>query len=94
MYLKMKEEGLISDDDVKIIYTTNPFPGGTWAFRKGLPEDIKTNIKDTLLNPSEEDKEKLKDFMGSTVKWVEAKDSDWDSLRDAAKKLNIDLENQ
>ena len=94
IYLKLKEEGLISDDDVKIIYTTNTFPGGTWAFRKDLPEDIKDNIKDALLNLSEEDKEKLKGFMGSTVKWVEAKDSDWDSLREAAKKLNIDLGNQ
>lgn len=94
IYLKMIEEGLIDDNDVKIIYTTNPFPGGTWAFRKGLPEDIKANIKDALLNLSEEDKENLADFMGTVVKWVEAKDSDWDSLRNAAKKLNIDLENQ
>lgn len=94
IYIKMQKEGLISEDNIKIIHTTNPFPGDAWAFRKDLPEDVKANIKDALLNLTEEDKVKLKDFMEITVKWVEAKDSDWDSLREAARLLNIDLESQ
>lgn len=94
MYDKMIEEKLISEKDVKIIYTTRKFPGGAWAYRRSLDNKSKMKIKEIMLGLSDEEKKELKDFLGSSIKWAEVKDSDYDSLREAAKKLHIDLEAQ
>lgn len=94
MYDKMMEEKLITEKDVKIIHTTQKFPGGAWAYRRSLDSGTKKEIKEIMLGLSDEEKEELKGFLGSTIKWAEVKDSDYDSLREAAKRLNIDLEAQ
>lgn len=90
MYDKMVKEGLISDKDVKIIYVSDPFPGSAWAWRKDLPEGLKVKIKDAMLNIPEEDKPVLKKFMGGVAKYDEAKDADWNPIREAAKLAGID----
>lgn len=93
MYLKMMEEGLISENDVKIIHTSDPFPASAWAYRSDLDEEIKFNVADAILNMTDEDLEDLKDFLGTTLKYVSAEDSDWNSLREAAELINLDLNN-
>lgn len=90
-YDKMLKEGLFTDKDVKIIHVSDPFPGAAWAWRKDLPEDLKAKVKEAIINIPEEEKPALKKFMGSVVKYDEAKDSDWDSIREAAKLAGIDL---
>jgi len=85
---------LISEKDAKIIHTTQKFPGSAWAYRRSLDDKTKREIKSIMLGLTDEEKEELREFLGSTIKWAEVKDSDYDSLREAAKKLNIDLEAQ
>lgn len=90
-YEKMVKEGLITDKDVKIIHTSDPFPGAAWAWGKDFPEELKGKVKDAIVNIPEEEKPALKKFMGSVSKYDEAKDSDWDPIREAAKLAGIDL---
>ena len=67
---------------------------GVWAYKRSLDSETKKEIKEIMLGLSDGEKEELKGFLGSTIKWAEVKDSDYDSLREAAKRLNIDLEAQ
>ena len=53
-YNQMKAHGLISDKDVKIIYTSDPIPGSPWAWRKDLPSELKDKLKDAFLNVAKE----------------------------------------
>ena len=94
MYDKIMEEGLISEKDAKRIKKKKKFPGSAWAYRRSLDDKTKREIKSIMLGLTDEEKEELREFLGSTIKWAEVKDSDYDSLREAAKKLNIDLEAQ
>jgi phosphonate transport system substrate-binding protein len=93
-YDKMIKEKIITDKNTKVIYKSDPFPGSAMAWRKNLPEDLKDKLKDALLNISEEDYEKLKGFLGKITKYVEAQDSDWDSIRETVDILHIDLSKQ
>lgn len=94
MYEKLMKEGLITEDDVKIIHTSAPFPSGAWAFRPDLDEELKEIIKDAVINVPEDEIEGLKPFMGSTEKYAPADDADWDPLREAAELINLDLTKQ
>ncbi len=94
MYEKLMKEGIITEEDVKIIHTSEPFPSGAWAFRPDLDEGLKEIIKDAVINIPESELEGLKSFMGSTEKYEPAVDSDWDPLREAAELINLDLTKQ
>lgn len=91
-YNKMKEAGLISDRDVKIIYTSDPIPNSPWAWRKDLPADLKATIKTAFLNVAREDAavvaaQKLEGY-------EETNDANYDIIRSTAKILNLDLSKQ
>ena len=91
-YNKMKEAGLISDRDVKIIYTSDPIPNSPWAWRKDLPADLKATIKTAFLDVAREDAavvaaQKLEGY-------EETNDANYDIIRSTAKILNLDLSKQ
>ena len=83
--------GLISEDDFKIIHTSDRFPGGPMAWRKDLPEDLKEKIRDAFINMPEEDISVLRTAFPKLVKFEVANDSDFDILRQSAKELNLDI---
>jgi len=89
-YHRYVEEGLISEENVKIIHTSEPFPGGPLAWRKDLPEDLKAKIKDAIVNMPEEEFKKI--GKESSTGYVEVEDSDWDVIRKCAEVLELDLE--
>lgn len=91
MYERAIAQGILVEEDVRIIDVSEPFPGGPWAWRKDLPQDLKDKIKDAILNIPEEDFENLKDFMEKNTHFEPVQDSDWDSLREAVKLINLDL---
>lgn len=90
-YNRMKDQGLVIDQDIKILYQSDPIPGSPWAWRKGLPEELKTRIKAAFLNVDKEDPEGLKAYGGSVGSYKETGDSAYDVIRETAKILNLDL---
>ncbi len=90
-YGNMKEKQLISDQDVKVIYQSEPIPGSVWAWRKDLPNSLKTTIKEAFLNIAKEDPAALRAYGGAVEGYADTSDANYNIIRDTAKILNLDL---
>jgi len=82
-------------DQVVVIGKTSPIPNDTVAVRKGLSNDVVTKLTQALVEISQTDEGKkvLKDLYG-VEGLVPAKDSDYDSIRNVATSLDLDLAKQ
>ena len=89
-YSKMKKEGLISDQDIKIIYESDPIPSSPWTWRKDLSPELKARIKDAFLNMAKEAPEVL-DSKRGVEGYVTFSDAEYNVVREVAKILNLDL---
>ena len=73
------EKGALKASDVRVIWTSKPIPNGPTAVRKDLPASFRTALKAAFLS--------FKDpagLSGFNIKgYLEAKDSDFDPIRDA-----------
>jgi phosphonate transport system substrate-binding protein len=80
---------------VKPIATTDPIPNDTVSVRAGLDDNLVKLIRDGLLyvQTTPDGQKALRDLYGIDGLGP-AQDSDYDSVRDAAKVLNLDLEQQ
>ncbi len=88
----MKEKGLITpDQDIKIIFKSDPIPGSPWAWRKDLPADLKTKIKNAFMNVAKEDQAALSAYGGKVEGYADTKDANYNVIRETAKILNLDL---
>ena len=90
-YNKMKKAGLISDKDVKVIFTSDPIPNSPWAWRKDLPADLKAKIKAAFLSMAQEDPAGIVAQGNGLESYVETNDATYNVIRDTAKILNLDL---
>jgi phosphonate transport system substrate-binding protein len=88
----MKEKGLLNPDkDIKIIFKSDPIPGSPWAWRKDLPAELKTKIKDAFMNVAKEDQAALSAYGGKVEGYADTKDANYNVIRETAKILNLDL---
>jgi len=80
---------------VKPIATTDPIPNDTVSVRAGLDDNLVKLIRDGLLyvQSTADGQKALRDLYGIDGLGI-ASDSDYNSVRDAAKALNLDLEQQ
>lgn len=90
-YSNLKSQGAISDQDVKIIYESDPIPASPWAWRKDLPEHLKSQIRSAILNLAQEEPQAMNKSDPTIEGYAEAKDSDYDVVRETTKILNLDL---
>lgn len=92
MYEREVNAGRINEDDIRIIDTSDPFPGGPLAWRKNLDDKLKEDIKKVIFNMSDEDVELCRDVFGAKhTRFEEIHDSLWDDLRKAAELIELDL---
>jgi phosphonate transport system substrate-binding protein len=89
-YEKMVAEKVISPEENIIIAKSDPIPGSPIVWRKDLPEDLKEKIKQAFLNMHKEDSQALSGY-GAIIRYDEARDSEYDIIRETAKILNLDL---
>lgn len=90
-YGSMKEKGLISDKDIKIIFSSDPIPGSPWAMRKDLPAGLKNTLKEAYLNAAKEDPAALSAYGGKVEGYEPTEDKNYDVIRETAKILDLDL---
>jgi len=89
-YDRMVKEGQIDPKVNIVIYKSDPIPGSPIALRSDLPIELKDKIKQALISMSEQTIFEVKGW-GDIGKYVEAKDSDYEIIRETAKILNLDL---
>jgi phosphonate transport system substrate-binding protein len=77
----------VKQEDVSVIWTSDPIPGAPFAYRRELPADLKARIRAAFAE--------IRDMgwgPGSKVKrWIPVTDATYDVVRDTAKLLNLDL---
>ncbi len=84
----MMEKGLLKADKVKIIATSKDFPEYPWTMRAGLSPELKNAVKQAFLDMK--DPAVLKPFKADG--FVAIDDKAYDSVRELAKILNLNLE--
>lgn len=80
-------KNLIKADDVKVIAESDPIPNSPIAVRGDLPADLKARIKEFYLQWQDAEYQKLRNNAGS--RYLEIKDSDFDSIRRIAEQMNM-----
>jgi len=89
-YYRMVDAGEIDPEVTIILHESEPIPGSPIVVRGDLPEDLKNNIKQALLDMDEQTINKV-DGWGNIASYVAVEDSDYDVIRETAKVLDMDL---
>lgn len=84
----MDAAGLVDQDEIKIIGETEEIPNPSYVVRSELPEDLKAKIKEFYLQ-YEDEKFFEAFYQDKTVRYVEAKESDYDTVKDMIETLGI-----
>lgn len=87
---RMTKEGKLDPSKVRIFYTTPPYFDYVWAARKGLDPGLMESFKTAFmkLNSADENARPILDLLNATA-FVLANDSDYDTLRKAAKDAGL-----
>ena len=88
---KMKKEGVITDQDFKLIAESDPIPNSPWAFRKDLDPELKNKIKEAFFSAAKENPSALSTSDGVMESYEPAEDADYNPIRDIAETLNLDV---
>lgn len=84
----MSDAGLIKEDELKIIDETQEIPNAAYIMRAELPDELKKKLKDFYINY--DDKDYFKAFYkDDSVRFIEAKDEDYEGVKDIIKVLDI-----
>ena len=86
VYARMIKEGKLSESHVRVFYTTPPFFDYVWAARKGLDSAMVEAFANAMLGLDVQNSEQkpILQLLNAT-KYVRAKDSSYNPLRQAAK---------
>jgi phosphonate transport system substrate-binding protein len=86
----LQQKGIVGDSDFKIIGQSEAIPTSAWAYRKGLPVDLLTKIRQAFFAVSKEDKKALGMYGNDLVKgFVPVDDKQYDIIRRTVKELEI-----
>jgi phosphonate transport system substrate-binding protein len=80
------KRGMLKQEDIAVIWTSDPIPGAPFAYRRDLPEELKAKLRKAL--------SEIHDMpWGASVikRWQPTNDAAYDVVRDTARLLNLDL---
>jgi phosphonate transport system substrate-binding protein len=79
--------GMLKQDEVVVVWTSEPIPGAPVVYRRDLPADLKAKIRASFAQIHN-----MPWGPKTTIKrWVPTDDTAYDVIRDTAKLLNLDL---
>jgi phosphonate transport system substrate-binding protein len=86
IFERMITRGMITTDQVAVIYKTPAFFDYVWVTRKGLDEALRTALRDAFLHldKTRSADQQILDLLGAT-KYLAASDADYVALRQAAR---------
>ncbi|MEO1770093.1 phosphate/phosphite/phosphonate ABC transporter substrate-binding protein [Candidatus Enterococcus ferrettii] len=86
---QLVEAGMMKEDDIRIVGETDVIPNACFVIRADLPQEMKDKIKGFYLNY--ENGDYFETLYGSKdVRFVEAKDEDYDVVKEMVETLNIE----
>lgn len=85
-------EGVIEEGEVRVIHESQPIPESPIAVRGDLPKGAKDRLKKVFLDMAPDDIGQAALSPEGAVGYVEAKDTDYDVIRDLVDTLDLDLE--
>lgn len=85
-YGRMLKKGLITKETNRILLKSDPLPGSPLCYRKDLPEDLKTKIREAILNAH---KEIQVTGYGELSRYVGVTPADYQIVRDMVRKLGL-----
>ncbi len=86
----MVRDGTINEEEVRIIHKSEPIPESPIAVSKDLSPEVKREIEKVLIEMTPE--KVGADTLGEeAVGYVEAKDSDYDVIRNLVDQLGLNL---
>jgi len=90
VYQKMVKDGKLDPAKAAVFYTTPPFLDYVWAARKGLDPKLVDSFTNAFLtlNANNPEQKAILEFLRA-MKYVRAKDADYDRLRQAAKDAGL-----
>ena len=90
VYRKMVGDGKLDPSKAQVFYTTPPFFDYVWVARKGLDPKLAEALAAAFLklDANSAEQKPILEFLRAT-KYVRAKDSDYDKLREAAKDAGL-----
>ena len=77
------KDGLFKETDVRIVHTSDPVPPPPLAYSKNLPETVRTNIKEAVLNAHKYGT--IGGYGGEMERYISVDDKDYDLLREVDK---------
>lgn len=81
------KRGMVKQDEISVVWTSQPIPAAPFVMRKDLPPQLKTRIREAFAQ--------IRDMpWGPTnviKRWEPTSDSAYDVVRETAKVLNLDL---
>jgi phosphonate transport system substrate-binding protein len=81
------QRGVVKQQDIEVVWTSDAIPGAPVAYRRDLPEDLKAKLRAAFAQIKE-----MPWGPQATVKrWVPTNDAAYNVVRDTAKVLNLDL---
>lgn len=85
VWAKLVGKGRVDTGKIRVFWTTPPYVDYVWVARGGVPEEVREKFRQALLKLDYADpRHKAIMDLQRTRKFVPAKDSDWDGIRDAA----------
>ena len=79
--------GMLKQDEVVVVWTSDPIPGAPVVYRRDLPEELKAKIRASFAQIHD-----MPWGPKTTIKrWVPTDDAAYDVVRETAKLLNLDL---
>jgi phosphonate transport system substrate-binding protein len=96
-YLRLLEAGQIDEDDLVVLWKSEPIPTGPISVRSDFPEDLKTAVQEAYLAIRHERPDLWADITQASMRpdmiYLRANDSMWDGLRKMANRLDgIEME--
>ena len=81
------KRGVLKQEDIVVLWTSEPIPGAPFVYRRDLPEDLKARLRTALSQVHD------MPFGPNIVikRWQPTNDAAYDVVRDTAKLLNLDL---
>jgi len=91
VFKRMIGKDPIIKDELKVLAVSNEFPDTTLCLRKDLPDNIKSKIKEILLNMDKEDEGRKVLGKLMALRFVEAKKDDFRPFFELADKAGINI---
>jgi len=79
--------GMVKQDEVVVVWKSQPIPGAPFVMRKDLPENLKTKLRQAFAQQKD-----IPWGPNATIKrWIAVDDSHYDVVRETAKVLKLDI---